>query len=170
VRVLFLADNFPHMQVGSGTLTDDVVATMPLYPLTLNQDVPLLADSGFSLRGKAEDALNQITFCEQQCTFRSTPLTPATDISTVAQQIPSVTADPQSTSLMQAQLLRLAKNTCSVPGSDDPGLFLNPDLPRMLASCLSVFQSGGAVWDPVTNTYKPTDGGGVILVDRSAGR
>jgi hypothetical protein len=168
VRVLFLANSFPRMQVGSGMLPDGVAASMPLYPLTLNQDVPLLADSGFDLNGQAEDPLRQIEFCEQQCTFRSTPLAPAGDISSVAMQIPSISADSRNVSLMQAQVLRLAKGACAVPGTDSPDLFANPGLSGMLANCISIFQSGGAVWDPLTNTYKPTDGG-VITIDRIAG-
>src|SRR5262249_14437252 len=77
VRVLFLSPaGFPRMQIGHGDLTDDVAASMPLYPLTLNQDVPLLADPGFDLTGKAEDPLRQIEFCELECAFRSTPLAP----------------------------------------------------------------------------------------------
>jgi hypothetical protein len=168
-RVLFLANSFPRMQVGSGNLPDGVAASMPLYPLTLNQDVPLLAEPGFDLAGKAEDPLRQIEFCEQQCTFRTTPLTPATDLSTVTVQLSPVSADSRSVSLMQAQVLRLAKGVCAVPGTDSPDLFANPGLPGMLANCMSIFQSGGAVWDPVTNIYKPADGG-VIIMDRIAGR
>jgi hypothetical protein len=168
-RVLFLADSFPRMQVGSGMLPDNVVASMPLYPLTLNHDVPLLADPGFDLAGKAEDPLRQIEFCEQQCTFRSTPLVPTADISSVALQIPFISADSRNVSLMQAQVLRLAKGVCAVPGTDSPDLFANPGLSGMLENCASIFQGGGAVWDRVSNTYKPTDGG-VIIIDRTAGR
>jgi hypothetical protein len=120
----------------------------------LNQDVPLLADPSFGLAGKAEDPLRQIEFCEQQCTLRSTPLAPATNLSTVARQIPSMSAEPQSTSLLQAQLLRLAKDVCDVPSSGSPEWFLHPGLSRMLENCMSVFQSGAVVWDPVTNAYK----------------
>ena len=154
IRVLFLADSFPRMQVGQGELPDDVAASLPLYPLMLNQDVPLLADPSFGLAGKAEDPLRQIEFCEQQCTLRSTPLAPATNLSTVARQIPSMSAEPQSTSLLQAQLLRLAKDVCDVPSSGSPEWFLHPGLSRMLENCMSVFQSGAVVWDPVTNAYK----------------
>ncbi|HZI56602.1 MAG TPA: hypothetical protein VFF39_07490, partial [Verrucomicrobiae bacterium] len=154
VRVLFLSPAFPRMQVGQGELSDDVAASMPLYPLTLNQDVPLLADPSFSLIGNSEDPLRQIEFCEEQCTFRTTPLTPATDISTVAQQIPSMSAEPRNVSLMQAQLLRLAKGVCAAPGLESRELFATPGLSRMLENCMSVFQSGGAVWDPVTNSYR----------------
>ena len=169
VRVLFLSPAFPRMQVGQGELSEDVAATLPLYPLTLNQDVPLLADPSFTLFGQAEDPLEQIAFCEEQCTFRTTPLTPASDVSRVALQIPSTSADSRNVSLMQAQVLRLAKGACATPGTDSPDLFANPGLSGMLANCMSVFQSGGAVWDSVSNTYKPTDGG-VIIIDRTAGR
>jgi hypothetical protein len=144
------------MQVGQGMLSEDVAATLPLYPLTLNQDVPLLADPSFALLGQAEDPLRQIEFCELECTFRSTPLAPATDLSFVVRQVSSmsVSAEPRNASLLQAQLLRLAKDVCDVPGSGSPELFLHPGLSRMLEKCMSVFQSGGAVWDPVTNAYK----------------
>jgi hypothetical protein len=169
VRVLFLSPEFPRIQVGSGELPDDVAATMPLYPLTLNQDVPLLADASFSLNGKAEDPLRQIEFCEQQCTFRSTPLVPTGDLSRVALQVSPVSADSRNVSLIQAQVLRLAKGVCAVPGTDSPDLFANPGLSGMLENCIGIFQSGGAVWDPVSNTYKPTEGG-VIIIDRTAGR
>lgn len=156
IRVLFLADSFPRMQVGQGELPDDIAASLPLYPLTLNQDVPLLADPSFHLAGKAEDPLRQIEFCEQQCTLRSAPLAPATDLSFVVRQISSmsVSAEPRSASLLQAQLLRLAKDVCDVPGSGSPELFLHPGLSRMLENCMSVFQSGAVVWDPVRNAYK----------------
>jgi len=170
VRVLFLSPaGFPTMQVGQGDLPDDIAASMPLYPLTLNQDVPLLADPSFSLAGNAEDPLRQIEFCEQQCTFRSTPLAPTVDLSSVTQQVAPASTDSRSVSLMQAQVLRLAKSVCAIPGTDSPDLFANPGLSGMLANCINIFQSGGAVWDPVSNTYKPNDGG-VILIDRSSGR
>jgi hypothetical protein len=87
IRVLFLANSFPRMQVGAGTLPDDIAASMPLYPLTMNQGVPQLADPGFELTGKEEDPLRQIEFAEQQSTFRSTPLAPVTAVSSVTQQV-----------------------------------------------------------------------------------
>ena len=154
IRVLFVSSGFPRMQVGQGELPDAVAATLPLYPLILNQDVPLLADPSFTLTGKAEDPLRQIEFCEQECTLRSTPLTPTADPSGVALQISSISAKPRNVSLMQAQVLRLAKSVCAVPGSESPELFANPGLSRMLENCMNVFQRGGAVWDPVANAYK----------------
>jgi hypothetical protein len=154
IRVLFLSPAFPRMQVGLGHLSDDVAATLPLYPLTLNQDVPLLVDPSFALLGSAEDPLAQIEFCEEQCAFRSTPLTPTGDISRVVLQIPSISADSRNVSLMQAQVLRMAKGVCGAPGLENHELFASPGLSRMLENCMSVFQSGGAVWDPATNTYR----------------
>jgi hypothetical protein len=156
IRVLFLSPVFPRMQVGEGDLPDDIAASMPLYPLTLNQDVPLLADPSFGLTGKAEDPLRQIEFCEQQCALRSAPLAPATDLSFVVRQVSSMaeSAEPRSASLLQAQLLRLAKDVCDVPSSGNPEWFLHPGLSRMLENCMSVFQSGAVVWDPVRNAYK----------------
>jgi len=156
IRVLFLSPVFPRMQVGEGDLPDDIAASMPLYPLTLNQDVPLLADPSFGLTGKAEDPLRQIEFCEQECALRSAPLAPATDLSFVVRQVSSmaVSAEPRSASLLQAQLLRLAKDVCDVPSSGNPEWFLHPGLSRMLENCMSVFQSGAVVWDPVRNAYK----------------
>jgi antitoxin (DNA-binding transcriptional repressor) of toxin-antitoxin stability system len=154
IRVLFLSPVFPRMQVGLGELTDDVAASLPLYPLTLNQDVPLLADPSFILTGKAEDPLRQIEFCELECAFRTTPLTPTADLPRLALQTTSTSAEPRNVSLMQAQVLRLARGVCAAPGLESRELFATPGLSRMLENCMSVFQSGGAVWDPVTNSYR----------------
>jgi hypothetical protein len=154
VRVLFLSPAFPRMQVGQGMLSDDVAASLPLYPLTLNQDVPLLADPSFVLLGQAEDPLRQIEFCELECTFRSAPLRPTTDLPRLVLQTTSTSAEPRNVSLMQAQVLRLAKGVCAAPGLESRELFATPGLSRMLENCMSVFQSGGAVWDPVTNSYR----------------
>jgi hypothetical protein len=56
--------------------------------------------------------------------------------------------------MLQAQLLRLAKDACTVPDPASPDLFMNAGLPELLQKCMSIFQTGGAVWDPVANSYR----------------
>ena len=82
LRILFVRkDGNPKMpELGLGMPSfwpkeDDT--NWPLFPLTLENDIPFMLINGYTLAGVPESPLSHIEYCEKYCTIREKPLQPA---------------------------------------------------------------------------------------------
>jgi hypothetical protein len=125
LRVLFQrVDGQPEMPwVGIGATSPEVKdgnRDWPLFPLTMQNDIPFCLASGYSLAGQAESPMTHIEYCRRNCHLRWKPLQPTSSpvqaVETLFQSaqwkrlFPEREADAMTRSLLRAQALQSAQS------------------------------------------------------------
>ena len=82
LRLLFVRTDgesqMPCMQIGATSPeVEPENKDWPLFPLTVQNDIPFCLSSGYSLAGEAESPLRHVDYCEKNCTLRKLPLRPS---------------------------------------------------------------------------------------------